>query len=82
MLKSMWYGKYKATLLTKIMLVAALVYIISPIDLIPDFIPILGWTDDGFVFWMLLRRLLTEAVRFQNQFSTPETKGKITLVSR
>jgi len=32
-------------------------YIISPIDLLPDFIPIVGWIDDiiaGFVLIMML----------------------------
>jgi uncharacterized membrane protein YkvA (DUF1232 family) len=27
-------------------LILALLYIISPIDLVPDVIPILGWSDD------------------------------------
>ncbi|MGZ4112853.1 MAG: YkvA family protein [Tumebacillaceae bacterium] len=30
----------------KILIVAGIVYIISPIDLIPDMLPILGYTDD------------------------------------
>ena len=30
----------------KIALIAAVVYLASPIDLIPDFIPLLGWVDD------------------------------------
>ena len=30
----------------KIALGAAVVYLASPIDLVPDFIPLLGWVDD------------------------------------
>ena len=30
----------------KIALAAAVVYLASPIDLVPDFIPLLGWVDD------------------------------------
>lgn len=30
-----------------LVLVGAAIYVVSPIDLIPDFIPILGWVDDG-----------------------------------
>jgi uncharacterized membrane protein YkvA (DUF1232 family) len=29
-----------------IILILALLYIVSPIDLIPDFIPVAGWADD------------------------------------
>ena len=29
-----------------IVIILALLYIISPIDLIPDFIPVVGWADD------------------------------------
>ena len=39
----------------KIALAAMLVYLISPIDLIPDFIPVLGQSDDVVVAALVLR---------------------------
>jgi uncharacterized membrane protein YkvA (DUF1232 family) len=30
----------------KLLIVGGIVYIISPFDLIPDFLPVLGYTDD------------------------------------
>jgi len=33
---------------------ATLIYAISPIDLIPDFVPVLGWVDDATLVSMLL----------------------------
>lgn len=36
-----------------------LLYVLSPLDMLPDFIPILGWIDDwamiGFLIWKLLQ---------------------------
>lgn len=29
-----------------VVLILALLYIVSPVDLIPDFIPVVGWADD------------------------------------
>ena len=39
----------------KIVTVLAALYVISPIDLIPDTIPILGWLDDGLIAYFLLQ---------------------------
>jgi len=34
---------------------AVAVYLLSPIDAIPDFIPVLGWSDDtGLLLWFLV----------------------------
>lgn len=30
-----------------LVLIASLLYILSPVDLLPDFVPIVGWLDDG-----------------------------------
>src|SRR5436190_18326343 len=37
--------------LNALLAVLAVAYAISPVDVIPDFIPIVGWLDDGLVLW-------------------------------
>ena len=38
---------------TILLVVAAIIYFVNPIDLLPDFIPILGLTDDfGILLWV------------------------------
>jgi uncharacterized membrane protein YkvA (DUF1232 family) len=64
MFRDMLGGRYKATFLTMVALIAGILYIVSPIDLIPDFIPFVGWMDDGFVFYYLLKRLMYELSRY------------------
>lgn len=46
----------------KVMAVAIIVYIISPLDFIPDFIPLVGYADDVILPILLLitNKLLTE----------------------
>lgn len=35
--------------LSWVLLILAVIYILSPIDIVPDFLPILGWLDDFLV---------------------------------
>lgn len=54
--------KYKkVNLSTKILIVLTLAYILSPIDLIPDFVPILGYVDDiiviPFLLWLCIKSI-------------------------
>lgn len=36
---------------------ASLLYLISPIDISPDFLPIIGWIDDGVIATLLVAEL-------------------------
>ena len=39
----------------KLVTVLAALYIVSPIDFVPDSIPLLGWLDDGLIGFVLLQ---------------------------
>ena len=45
----------RAPAAAKLTAVAAILYVISPVDFISDFIPVLGWLDDGLIAFLLLK---------------------------
>ena len=47
----------------KLLVAAAVAYILAPVDLIPDFIPFLGEVDDVFLLVTALQRLISNAGR-------------------
>ena len=58
MVKSHVSGEYNAFSTSSIILmVFALLYFIIPIDAIPDFIPVLGFTDDASVLFLIWKKL-------------------------
>ena len=48
------YQDPKVTLLPRIIILFTLGYALSPIDLIPDFIPVLGYVDDLLILPVLI----------------------------
>jgi uncharacterized membrane protein YkvA (DUF1232 family) len=47
----------------KLLVGAAIAYIVAPVDLLPDFIPFLGQVDDVYLLAMALQRLMRNAGR-------------------
>lgn len=56
-LLQLYYGltDHRATLLSRIPAMLSLLYLLSPVDLIPDFIPLAGYVDDLVIVPLLLR---------------------------
>lgn len=68
MMVSDWvHKKYREVPLASIItIVAALVYLVSPIDLIPDVMPMLGILDDAAVIGMALRAVHADIMDYAN----------------
>jgi uncharacterized membrane protein YkvA (DUF1232 family) len=47
--------------LNKVLFGAVAVYMLTPLDLLPDFFGVLGWVDDLYLLGLALGRLLTSA---------------------
>lgn len=48
----------------KALIAGGLLYLVSPIDILPDVFPLSGWVDDLLVIWMGLRALTGELLRY------------------
>lgn len=77
MVKMHFSGKYTAFSTKSILvMIAGLIYFVTPLDLIPDFIPALGFTDDITVIFFIYRSLKTDIEHFseweKSKRSAPE----------
>ena len=59
------FGHKSMSKATVTIVLLSLLYVISPIDVIPDFIPIVGYLDDIFVVRLVSRQLHQELRDFQ-----------------
>lgn len=48
------YKRKDIPVMVKIMIITAIIYGLSPIDLVPDFIPVLGYLDDLIILPLLI----------------------------
>lgn len=64
MLGDVLKGRYRFSAFTFLVVLLSLVYTFFPFDLLPDFIPVIGWVDDGIWLYLMLRQLLKETRRY------------------
>lgn len=77
MLRAWLHGDYKnISTKTIIAVIAALIYFVNPIDLIPDFIPVIGQLDDIFILGYLIKILNKEIERFMAWEETQASSTK------
>ena len=62
-MQSFFAGLYKIAVII-FLAILGVCYILSPLDLIPDFIPIVGWIDDLGVFGLLIK-LFTKRIAWR-----------------
>ncbi|MEO9804263.1 MAG: YkvA family protein [Reichenbachiella sp.] len=73
MVKAQISGEYREfPWRTMAMLVGALIYFVTPMDLIPDIIPILGLTDDISIVYWIYRSVQEDIEKFENWERTIE----------
>lgn len=59
-------GKYEDLPYKSVVLIfGAILYFLNPLDLIPDFVPGLGFTDDAAVIGLVLKSVSTDLHRFR-----------------
>lgn len=64
MLKAMFKKEYKPKYSVFILPAIAFIYLISPIDIIPDIIPVIGWMDDVAIVAFVVPFLMKEVEKF------------------
>ncbi len=61
LLKDYWNGQYPNAPWKLVAAIGfAVLYLISPLDIIPDFIPVAGFIDDGTVFALVINQFQSE----------------------
>lgn len=50
---------------TKAWIIAALCYLISPVDALPDAVPVLGYVDDALLIAWVMHQISGEVVRYR-----------------
>jgi len=67
MVRDYWQGSYREVPYWALgATVVALLYVLNPMDLVPDFVPVLGLVDDAAVIGLCLRMVEEELKRYDS----------------
>lgn len=66
----------------RVRLVLLLVYLASPIDLVPDFLPVIGYADDVIIVALVLRSVIRKAGNGPLEQHWPGTPAGLALIQR
>ena len=66
----------------RVRLVLLLVYLASPIDLVPDFLPVIGYADDAVIVALVLRSVIRKAGPGPLERHWPGTPAGLALIQR
>lgn len=70
----------RTPMISKILMILTLVYLISPIDIIPDFIPFAGWVDEIIIipllFYIATLFIPKDVIEENRQIAKKGLKGK------
>jgi len=63
-------SNFKLSQANKLLIMGALAYIILPLDVVPDFMPIVGWLDDIFILTLTLKKLKDQVDAYRDREDT------------
>lgn len=66
----------------RVRLLLLLVYLASPIDLVPDFLPVIGYADDAIIVALVLRSVIRKAGNGPLERHWPGTPAGLALIRR
>lgn len=66
----------------RVRLVLLLIYLASPIDLVPDFLPVIGYADDAIIVAVVLRAVIRKAGHGPLERHWPGTPSGLAIIQR
>jgi uncharacterized membrane protein YkvA (DUF1232 family) len=66
----------------RVRLVLLLIYLASPIDLVPDFLPVIGYADDAIIVALALRSVIRKAGTKPLEQHWPGSPAGLSLIQR